>query len=162
MAVKVLAKVNGKLRFLYRQGKYLNKRLRRMLCNTIIQPHFDYASSAWYPNLGKGLKKKLQIAQNKCVRYCLYLGNREGIRYRHFKEMNWLPISERVDQFIAVSAFKFSKGLAPVYVEDVFKKNSSQRCTRYSDESKLRIPSRNHDYGKNCLSYRGATIWNGL
>ena len=34
-----------------------------MLCNTIIQPHFDYASSTWYPNLGKGLNDKLQIAQ---------------------------------------------------------------------------------------------------
>ena len=162
MALKVLTKVNGKLRFLYRQGKYLNKRLRRMLCNTIIQPHFDYASSAWYPNLSVGLKKKLQIAQNKCVRYCLYLGNREGIRYKHFKEMNWLPISERVDQFIAVSVYKFSKGLAPVYMEDVFKKNPSLRCTRFSDESKLSIPNRNHNYGKNCLSYRGATIWNSL
>ena len=83
MAIKVLTKVNGRLRFLYRQGKYLNKRLRRMLCNTIIQPHFDYASSAWYPNLSKGLKKKLRIAQNKCV-CCLYLGNREGIRFKHF------------------------------------------------------------------------------
>ena len=61
MALKVLTKVNGKLRFLYRQGKYLNKRLRRMLCNTIIQPHFDYASSAWYPNLSRGLKKKLKL-----------------------------------------------------------------------------------------------------
>ena len=162
MAVKVLTKVNGRLRFLYRQGKYLNQRLRRMLCNTIIQPHFDYASSAWYPNLGKGLKKKLQIAQNKCIRYCLYLDNREGIRYKHFKEINWLPISDRVDQFIAASVYKFSNGLAPKYMEDVFKKNSSSRRTRYSDESKLSIPSRNHDYGKNCLSYRGATTWNGL
>ena len=113
-----------------------------MLCNTIIQPHFDYASSAWYQNLSKRVKKEIancpELPKNKCVRYCLYLGNREGIRYRHFKEMNWLPISERVDQFIAVSAFKFSKGLAPVnMMEDVFKKNPSQRCTRYSDESKL-------------------------
>ena len=139
MAVKVLTKVNGRLRFLYRQGKYLNKRLRRMLCNTIIQPHFNYASSAWYPNLGKGLKKKLQIAQNKCVRYCLYLGNREGIRYRHFKEINWLPISERVDQLNAVSVYKFSKGLAPIYMEDVFKNTSSLRRTRYSNESKYTI-----------------------
>ena len=46
MALKVLKKVNGRLRFLYRHGKYLNPRLRRMLCNTLIQPHFDYASSA--------------------------------------------------------------------------------------------------------------------
>ena len=133
-----------------------------MLCNTIIQPHFDYASSAWYPNLGKDLKKKLQIAQNKCVRYCLYLGNREGIRYRHFKEINWLPISERVDQFIAVSVYKFSKGLVPIYMEDVFKNNPSLRRTRYSNESKLSILSSNLNYGKNCISYRGATIWNSL
>ena len=76
--------------------------------------------------------------------------------------MNWLPISERVDQFIAVRVYKFSKGLAPVYMEDVFENNPSLRCTRYSDESRLCIPSRIHNYGKNCLSYRGATIWNGL
>ena len=86
MALKVLKKVNGKLRFLYRQGKYLNPRLRRMLCNTLIQPHFDFACSAWYPNLTKGLKNKLQIAQNKCIRFCLFLGNREGIRYKHLKK----------------------------------------------------------------------------
>ena len=67
MALKVLKKTNGKLRYLYRHGKYLNPRLRRMLCNALIQPHFDYASSAWYPNLTKGLKEKLQITQNKCI-----------------------------------------------------------------------------------------------
>jgi len=113
MALKVLKKVNGRLRYLYRQGKYLNPRLRRMLCNALIQPHFDYACSAWYPNLRKGLKDKLQIAQNKCIRFCLFLGNREGIRYKHLKKINWLPVSERVKQFIAVSVYKFSNNLAP-------------------------------------------------
>ena len=46
----------------------------------------------------------------------------------------------------------------------VFKRNSSlhQRHTRYSDESKLITPHRKYDYGQNCLSYRGATIWNSL
>ena len=67
MALKVLKKVNGRLIFLYRQGKYL------MVCNALIQPHFDYACSAWYPNLTKGLQNKLQIAQNKCIRFCLFL-----------------------------------------------------------------------------------------
>jgi hypothetical protein len=47
-----------------------------MLCNTLIQPHFDFACSAWYPNLKKGLKKELQIPQNKCIRFYLFLGNR--------------------------------------------------------------------------------------
>ena len=54
MALKVFKRVNGRLRYIYRQGKYLNPRLRIMLCNALIQPHFDYACSAWYPNLSKG------------------------------------------------------------------------------------------------------------
>ena len=66
--------------------------------------------------------------------------------------------------FIAVSAYKFSKGLAPKYMDNVFKRSSSlhQRHTRYSDESKLNTPHRKHDYRKICPSYRGATIWNSL
>ena len=76
--------------------------------------------------------------------------------------MYWPPISEWVGQFIAVSVCKFHNGLAPVHMEYVFKNNPSLRCTRFSDESKLSIPNRNHNYGKNCLSYRGATIWNSL
>ena len=133
-----------------------------MLCNTLIQPHFDYASSAWYPNLCKGLKDKLQIVQNKCICFCLYLDNREGIRYKHLKKINWLPISERVSQFIAVSVYKFSNDIAPKYMEDIFKKSNNTHRTRYTNETKLDIPMRKHEYGKNCLSYLGATIWNNL
>ena len=162
MALKVLKKVNGKLRFLYRQGKYLNPRLRRMLCNTLIQPHFDFACSAWYPNLTQGLKTKLQIAQNKCIRYCLFLGNREGIRYKHLKRINWLPVAERVKQFIAASVFKFFNNLAPRYMKEIFIKSESVRTTRSSNESNLYIPLRKNEYGKNCLSYLGAIVWNSI
>ena len=147
-AIKVLKKVNGKLRFLYRQGKYLNPRLRRMLCNTLIQPHFDFACSAWYPNLTQGLKTKLQIAQNKCIRYCLFLGNREGIRYKHLKRINWLPVAERVKQFIAASVFKFFNNLAPRYMKYIFIKSERVRTTRSSNESNLYIPFRKNEYGK--------------
>ena len=132
-----------------------------MLCNALIQPHFDYACSAWYPNLSKGLKNKLQIAQNKCIRFCLFLGNREGIRYKHLRKINWLPVSERVKQFIAVSVYKFFNKLAPKYMDAIYNVHESRR-TRYSDESKLNIPFRKHEYDKNCLSYLGATIWNKI
>ena len=162
MALKVLKKANGKLRYLYRHGKYLNAGLRRMLCNALIQPHLDYASSAWYPNLSKGLKDKLQITQNKCIRFCLYMENREGIRYKHFKKINWLPVWERVKQFIAVSVFKFSNNMAPKYMEDIFSKSQNRHRTRSSNEFRINIPSRKNDYGKNCLSYLGATIWNNI
>ena len=39
------------------------------LWNSIIQCHLDYASSSWYNSLTKVMKYKLQIVQNKCVRF---------------------------------------------------------------------------------------------
>ena len=43
MAMKSLRKINTKLQFLYRQNEFLNPKLRRLLCNSLIQPHFDDA-----------------------------------------------------------------------------------------------------------------------
>ena len=50
MALSVISKINNKLKFLYRKNRFLTPTLRRLLCNALIQPHFDYACSAWYPN----------------------------------------------------------------------------------------------------------------
>ena len=65
MACRVLKKINTKLNFLSRQSKYWNYSSRRLLCNALIQPHFDYGCTSWSPLLSKTLKTKLQIAQNK-------------------------------------------------------------------------------------------------
>ena len=64
MALHVLNKINSRLRFLYRQNRFLNKPLRRLLCNTMNQPFLDYACSAWYPSLRNNLQKRLQVSQN--------------------------------------------------------------------------------------------------
>ena len=73
MTLNVIHKINNKLQFLYRESVFLTPKLRRLLCNTLIQPHFDYTCSAWYPNLTKKLKHRIQTTQNKCVRFCLQL-----------------------------------------------------------------------------------------
>ena len=46
MALKVVNKINGKLKFPYRKNKFLTSKLRRMLCNALIQSQFDYACTA--------------------------------------------------------------------------------------------------------------------
>lgn len=56
IALLVIKKINTR-RFLYGKNRFLSQSLRRILCNAIIQPHFDYVCSAWYPNLNKSLKK---------------------------------------------------------------------------------------------------------
>ena len=42
MACRVLKKINTKSNFLWRQSNYLNYLSRRVLCNALIQPPFDY------------------------------------------------------------------------------------------------------------------------
>ena len=65
MALRFVSKINCKLRFLYRKNRFLSQPLCRLLCNALIQPHFDYACSTWYPNLNNILKSKLQILQKE-------------------------------------------------------------------------------------------------
>ena len=93
MALRVIEKSNSRLKFLYRKNRFLDVPLRRLLCNTLSQPHFDYACTVWYPNLSKKLKDKLQVTPNKCIRFCLKLQSTEHISNEHFHKLNLLPIN---------------------------------------------------------------------
>ena len=42
MVLKVINKINGKLKFIYRKNRYLTKKLYRMLCHALIQLYYDY------------------------------------------------------------------------------------------------------------------------
>jgi hypothetical protein len=68
----IVSKVNGRLKFLCRNAKCLDPRSRKTLSTALIQCYFDYSCSSWY----SGLTKKLQILQNKVVRFVLGLGPR--------------------------------------------------------------------------------------
>ena len=93
--------------------------LRHLLCNALIQPHFDYACTAWYPNLCKYLKNKIQTTQNKCVRFCLNLDKMAHISHNEFEKLNWLPIIDRINQCILSTTFKFVSDMGPNYMNEV-------------------------------------------
>ena len=61
MVLKVINKLNRKLKFLYERNSFLRTGLRRMLSNALI--HFDYACSECYPNLNVNLKKTASNAK---------------------------------------------------------------------------------------------------
>ena len=41
--MKSLRKINTKLQFLYRKNEFLNLKLHRLMCNSLIQRYFNYA-----------------------------------------------------------------------------------------------------------------------
>ena len=86
MGRRVLKKINTKLNFLWRQSNYLNYLPRRLLCNALIQLHFDYGCASQYPLLSRALKTKLQIAQKTA--YVFAWSSRLVVMLTH-------PISEK-------------------------------------------------------------------
>ena len=100
MALSFKNKINNKPKFLYLKNRFLTATLRRLLCNALIQPHFDYACSAWYSNLTKKLKNRVQTSQNKCIRFCLQLDKMTHISHKEFETLSWLPVTERFNQCI--------------------------------------------------------------
>ena len=137
MANKVISKVNARLKFLHRKNKYLTPNLRRLLCNALIQPHFDYACSAWYPNLSKKLKNRIQTLQNKCIRFCLQLDKMSHISQKEFETINWLPIKERYNQCVNSIAFKYFDNQCPHYLNEVFMKAPESSSSLRNSYQKL-------------------------
>ena len=108
--------------------KFWLQKLRRLLCNTLIQLHFYYACSAWYFNLTKKLKSGTQTAQNKFISFYLQLDNMILMWYftrfdtmytiwktwkTHMEEcyfqsattLKWLPLTNRFNQSINSTLF---------------------------------------------------------
>tara|TARA_Y100000310_G_C20543976_1_gene744693 strand:+ start:63 stop:965 length:903 start_codon:yes stop_codon:yes gene_type:complete len=161
MASKALSKINGRLKFLYRKQGFLTPSLKRLLCNALIQPHFDFACLAWYTNLTKKMKKKVQTCQNKCIRFCLNMGYRDHIGAQEFKKINWLPTKERFEQCLLVSIYKFFNKFAPEYFAEMYYPSERRQITRFSYQ-KLLLPSSTTNRGLRMLSYLGPRLWNGL
>ena len=100
MVKLIIQKVNARLKFLFRKQKFLNLHSKKLLVMSRIQCHFDYACSFWYPGLSQLLRNRLQVTQNKMIRFVLKLEPRSHIGSDEFKSLGWLPVSKRVDQII--------------------------------------------------------------
>ena len=177
MALSVIQKVNARLKFLYRKRNFLSFNTRKLLAMAIIQCHYDYASTVWYPAISQSLKNKLQVSQNKLIRCVMGLDSRSHIGQEQFSFVKWLPVSERVDFKTLCHVFKIHSGKSPTYLEEHFTPASSVhnygtrfrvKCTRsngsdapFSDCGRYCIPQVK-SFGIKSFAYRGCTLWNNI
>ena len=117
MALNIVNKIN-KLKFLYRENSFLTPVLRQLPCNALIKHHFHYACSAWYPNLTKKFKHRVQTTQNKCICCCLQSDKLKHISYEEFEHLNWLPVTYRFKQCVNTITFKYFNEQCPNYLNE--------------------------------------------
>ena len=162
MVLNIIDKVNLHLKFLHRQNRFLTPSLRRLLCNALIQPLFDYACTAWFSNLSKRLKLCLQTSQNKWIRFCLQSDKGSKICVKEFLQLNWLNVHDRYLQFIVSDIFKFQNYQCPDYFNEIFCPVAENGVITRSSNKKLKLPFRKTKLGIQSLSYVGPNTWNSL
>ena len=106
------------------------------------------------------MKNKLQIFQNKVVRFILGLHHRKSITYIEFEKLGFLKISNRVKQLKLNHVHNILNNKCPDYMHKFFTKELSSHSTR-SSSMNYNIPSI-----KGCESttfyYSGIKDWNSL
>ena len=153
MVTSIIKKANARLKFLYRKQRFLSLYTKKMLVMSLIQCHFDYACSIWYYGISQDLKNRLQVTQNKIIRFILRFDQRSHISKDHFLQLGWLPVEKRVEQIILNHVFKIHSGSAPSYMNENFIPASSvhNHYTRFSKGSCFSIP-KVRGFGKKSFS----------
>ena len=122
---------NG-IKFLYRKSQFLDTNTRKLLASALVQCHYDYACSFWYSGLTKRTKSKLQISQNKLIRFKLNLQPRKHLSSKQFKSLGWLPIEQRVEQLKLNHVYRVLGGTASTYLSGRLTLNNHSHNTRSS------------------------------
>ena len=122
---------------------------------TLIQSPFDYGCTSWYPLLSKTLKNKLKIGQNKCWHFCLEL-LRHGMQPIPFQENKLASVELRVKLCTSTTVFKYWKGIAPSFLNDILTPSPNIYSTRL--HMTLGIPPCRTFKGQKSISFLGPKI----
>ena len=134
--------------------------MSKTLCSALIQCHFDYSCSSWYPGINKGLKDKLQVTQNKVIRFILNLDNRAHIGNEELIKAGFLNVTDRVKQLKLGHVFKIKSKTSPYYLSTNF-----QRLNENENRIVTRATANNFFKPRICpntFAYSAICEWNEL
>ena len=141
VAKNVIHKANSRLKFLYRQARYLNQNCRKLLCSALIQCIFDYASCSWFSGLGVKHKNKLQTTQNKMVRFMTKSGPRSHVGQKERSHIGYLSVEDRVKFLRLCHSHKiFYNACAPYLHDNFIRVSSTHNYYTRSSSYNFRVP----------------------
>jgi hypothetical protein len=162
IAKSVIQKNNSRLKFLYRQAKCLGEQSRKTLCSALLQCHFDYAASSWYCGITQDLKNKLQVCQNKIVRFIKNWEPRAHIGTKELSSVGLLNVDNRVVFLRLNHVFKNNNNSNAPYMSDHFSKISDSHNHNTRRSSHNFVLPRVKGKGSSTFYYNAIKDWNAL
>ena len=159
-------KVSSKVGVLGRVSKFLPQKYRTMVYNTLVLPHFDYASTIWSNTCPTYIKSLLQLLARagRIILRAPKLTPTEQV----LRDLKWTSLTDRWHCHRAVMMYKVSKGLVPTYLSDGFVPLSQSYGERGPDtRGRSRgnfqvFEGTNNDWGRRRLVTHGVNLWNDL
>ena len=156
----VIKKINGTIKFLYRNRSFMKTEVRKMLVNSLIQPWFDYACNLWYRPIGKTKQLSIQRCQNKSIQFIMNLPSRHHMEFKLFKELKYLNVHKRVEYLTLCSAHAIINNNSPKYMHELINTRSHKHNTRSGTNSLYINNVKSH--GKLSFGYNASCSWNKL
>ena len=129
--------------------------------HVVLSNEYPYASNFYYHGLPKFLQSRLQVVQNKMIRYVLNYSNRTHLVANDFNEVKWMSIENRIKYLAASHVFNCIEEQAPEYLQVFERVNESHHYNTRHSVNALIIP-KGGSYGMKSFHYIGAKIWNSL
>ena len=151
--------------FLFNKIKYLLSWDAKVLFfNGLVQPSIDYCCTVW-GNCSKQNLKRIHRIMKLFGRSILGVKRPRDISTVDlFRQLNWLPVNERIKYMQCLLVFKCINGLVPGYLSSYFKSLTSthQYHTRLSASAGLQQITPKTGQGARAFRIQGADLWNAL
>ena len=167
MEAQVLKTAQTAWYHLYSIGKiraYLTTEQARCIVHSYVTSRLDQNNSLLSGVPEMGLLSKLQKVQNAAAK--LILGGKKWDHVTQLrKDLNWLPVPQRILFKTALLVYKTLHGDGPAYLRDLLEPYTCGRQGMRSadDTTRLHVPAtRCTTYGDRAFSVFGPKVWNNL
>ena len=140
---------------------YIDVNASKTLVSSFILSRLDYCNSL-LAGISKDKLSKLQRIQNSAAKLVLQVS-----KFEHttplLKDLHWLPVHLRIDYKIALFCFKALNNLCPLYIANLIKPYTPNRCLRSYNSNTLEVPqTRLKTYGDRAFAAYAPRVWNSL
>ena len=115
----IASKVSSGIGALKKLKEFVDRDTLVLVCNALIQPHFDYCCEIW-DELGKGLGERLQKLQNRAARLIMNFKNEHGQSILARTSLGWTSLEEGRALMKAKLMYKTVNQLAPQRLCNIF------------------------------------------
>ena len=138
----------------------INLSAARMVAQGVVTSRLDYCNGLLYGTSARNMER-LQVAQNSLARtVCQETWSASATELR--KTLHWLPVKQRVDYKLAVTAFKTRSSGVPAYLSTLIEDYEPSRYLRSSELFLLRMPRVKLAHTKKAFSVSAPMVWNSL